>query len=143
MQHKSAITGTVVRTKNFQSIGVGIGGVAVATLLECVIGAECPVGIKSVLDSDGGVHRIRRVIVRIDQRARCATSYNIGVVDGLQCIDPPVLCEIVIVQAEPAADHGVAGVSECVGQADTRREGLAEIVRCAGDVRIDAPLQRS
>src|SRR5579862_7758875 len=95
-----------------------------------------------MLDSARGVNGIRRLVVRIDQRAIASARNAAGIagshawtgkrsVEGLKCGDPSILRKIVEEQTESRAHNGAARLPERIGDAEPWRELLAVIVRRA------------
>src|SRR5260370_5224347 len=135
MQRRSVVTGTVVGAK-YGSVWKIVAAVAVHAGFESVVRAQNPVGVEGVLNAGGGMQRVRRVVIRIDQRGRAAGVQEVEVVHCGEGPDPAVLREVVKIQTDATPQNRVAGLAEAVGDAEARREGFAVIVRDARDDSI-------
>jgi len=109
MESKRVIAGTIVGAED-GNIGEIVTTIGVHAALERPVRTQCPISIESVLNAGGGVNRIRRMVVRVDDgRPRdAAAGGDIGVVDGLESGDPSILREVVIVHSEAASQNAVA-----------------------------------
>src|SRR5579859_95741 len=132
MKHERFVAGAVVRAED-GDVGVIVAAVAVHAGLERVVGAQSPIGIKSVLDAGGGVQRVRSVIVRIDKGRRAGAIGEIAGIDGGERFHPAVLREVCKVESRAAAQNGFSGVAQRVGHTKPWCKSLAVIVRYAGD----------
>src|SRR5258708_131675 len=135
MQRQGVIAGTIVGAKN-GNIWKIVAAVAVHAGLESVVRAQNPVGAECVLSASGGVQRVGRVVIRIDQRRRAGSVLDIEIIYGVEGLDPSVLREIVEIQTNAGAQNGISGRAGSVSQAQTRGEGFAVVVRDAGDNSI-------
>src|ERR1017187_5488754 len=104
--------------------------------------AHRPVGIECMLYSSAGVQRIRRLVSGIDESASAAVGRSwqaagIGgldarrrsLVNGLKRRHPAVLRQVVVVEAETGADDRAPVLPQRISNSQTRRDGLAVIVR--------------
>ena len=103
------------------------------SLLVDVVGAEGPVSVEGVLDSDAGVNGVRSLVIGIDDVADSACggagdaagiagidAYAGSRIHRLQSSHPAVLREIVVVETEAGANHRGSGLSRRIGNADAR-----------------------
>src|ERR1700676_1494340 len=58
-------------------------------------------------------------------------------------MDPAILREIVVIQANAGAEDGVGGAMRSVGKSEAGRNGFAIVVRHAGDERAAGGLERA
>src|SRR5215469_11555740 len=98
-------------------------------LLVLVIDVELPGLRQSVFESGGGLERVRRVVVGIDQGSLISGTQNgnWSADNRAEGVHPAVLGQVVVVDAKANADDGVSRTSRRVSDANARR-GLAVIV---------------
>ena len=136
------------------------------SLLVDIIGAGRPLFVEGVLYASGDVNGIGSLVVGADEVAGgCGAALEatragervgaraagesagsggcVGVVDSLKRGRPAVLGEVVIVQAESGAQHGVLAAHGRIDDSEPRRNLLAVIVGQAGDNRNLQRLQRN
>ena len=128
VQHQPVETGAVVGCENGGS-GIRKRAIAVVSLLMDIVGASCPAFVESVLHTVGDVDGVRRFVFGIDERWRRG-----GIrVHRFQRGGPPVLREVVVVQAEAGANHRLLPAARRVGDSEARRNLLAVVMRnCFG-----------
>src|SRR5579884_3902861 len=118
-----------------------------------VVGAEHPVIAECVLNAGGGMQRVRRVVIRIDDvsgssGSRAGDASGIAdisarggwSIDGLKRRDPSVLRQIIEVEAEPGTNNRSA-ITGRVGDSQSWPESFAVVVGCAGHERNLESLQ--
>src|ERR1022692_3606349 len=101
-----------------------------------------PGGIECMLYSSAGVQGIRGLVSRIDESARAAVGRSLqaagiggldarrrSLIDGLKRRHPAVLRQVVVVEAEAGTDDRAPVLPQRIGNSQTRRDGLAVIVR--------------
>ena len=124
VQHQCVVTGAIVGREDVGS-RIRKSAIAMVPLLMRIVGANQPVFIKRVLDSSRDMDGVRRLIVGIDEgRGRGGIS-----VQRPKCSGPPVLREIVVIEAKAGANHGLLTVARRVGDSESRRNLLAVIMR--------------
>src|ERR1700681_1178397 len=112
------------------------------------IRAHLPFAVEGVLESSGCMNRIRRLVIRVDDIARSllgrsGQASRIGgnsarsrsCIHGLKRSDPTVLCQVVVIEAEPHANHYVPVLVWRVRDSEAWRERVTVIVRRSGRER--------
>src|SRR6516162_7544534 len=167
---KTVVTGTVVGAEKGNVWGVGgqrkpgdefVAAILVNALLVFIGKAEAPVlehaGRKVVFDGGAGLQSVRRVVTRIDERALAAVGATgetgsigkiirdarcNGLVDGGEGVNPAVLRQVVVVEADAGAENGMLRSARSVGNAKARGKRFTVIVRDSADERNAERIER-
>src|SRR5262249_52668176 len=98
------------------------------------MGIQVPGLVKIVLDSKARLQRVRRAVVGIDDNSMVlgreqAAEWRF---DCLECFDPAVLGQVIIVQPYSCLYYSAPGGTRRIGQAEPGSDGFAIVVRDAG-----------
>src|SRR6266581_4532507 len=105
LESKAIEDGAIIGTEQGKG-GKLVAAVLVNALLMLIGDAEAPIAAERVFVGGAGRERIGRVIPGVDQGGGAGAVLDIEVVDGGEGVDPAVLREIVVVQAEAGAKNG-------------------------------------
>ena len=78
---------------------------------------------------------------RHDGFAIVVMRWRDGLIDGGEGVNPAVLREVVVIEADAGAENGMLRCAGSVGKTEARRESFAVVVRNAVDQRDIAGLQ--
>src|SRR5258708_1495122 len=163
LRRKTVVAGTIVGAEE-RNIWCGrwqrktgdefVGAILMDTLLVFVAEAEAPVlgpAVGEVVFEGGaGLERVRGAVIGIDERAQTAVcaagkargiggivgdAGGDGLIDGGECVDPAVLREVVVIEADSGTENGVLRNARSVGETEARGDGFAVVVRDAVDER--------
>jgi len=158
---KTVVTGTVVGAEKGNVWRVGgqrkagdefVAAILVNALLVFIGKAEAPVlehaGRKIVFDGGAGLQSVRRMVTRIDERALAAVgatgkagrigrlirnARRYGLVDDGEGVNPAILRQVVVVEADAGAENRMLRSAGSVGDAKARGKGFTVIVRDSAD----------
>src|SRR3984885_1892535 len=129
-----------------------VAAIAVIALLVGVIGAHQPLSIERMLEARGGVNGVGRAVAAINQRTSGTGGQAAGIsrhdarasrrVYSLECSDPAILREVVVIEAEAGAEDRGSRLPGRISDAEARRESVAIILRRAADERDAQSLER-
>src|SRR5262245_49590460 len=98
------------------------------------MGTQVPGFAETVLDSKACLQRVRRAVIRIDDDSMILGREQAAEwrVDCLECFDPAVLGQVIIVQPCARPYYGASRRARRIGQAEPGSDGFAIVVRDAG-----------
>src|SRR5258708_2715196 len=163
LRRKTVVAGTIVGAEE-RNIWRGgwqrktgdefVAAILMDTLLVFVGEAEAPVLSPAVgevvFEGGAGLERVRGAVIGIDECALAAVcaageargiggivegAGGDGLIDGGECVDPAVLREVVVIEADAGAENGVLRNAGSISEAETRGDSFAVVVRNAVDER--------
>ena len=84
-----------------------------------------------MLHASGGVQCVRRVVIRVNQRWRRGAVLQASRVNGLKCIHPAVLRQVVEINANARANNGFSGRTQRLCDPQSWRKLFTVVVRDA------------